>query len=51
MSTGSVVTDLDRTVVLQLGGHPQQELARAIFIELNDAWAEFEDKGSKNLYG
>ncbi len=41
----------DVFVVLQLGGHPEQELARAIFIELNDAWADFEEKGSKSLYG
>ncbi|XP_071850526.1 cyclin-G-associated kinase-like [Apostichopus japonicus] len=28
---------------------PQESLAKLIFMELNDAWAEFEDSGSKSL--
>jgi len=34
---------------LQLAGHPQENLARLIFIELNDAWSEFEETGMKSL--
>ena len=34
----------------KLGGHPQENLARLIFIELNDAWSEFEETGMKALY-
>lgn len=26
----------------QLGGNPNQEFAKMIFMELNDAWGEFE---------
>jgi len=33
-----------------LVGRPEEPLARAIFMELNDAWAIFEDEGSKPLY-
>lgn len=34
----------------QLAGQPHEELARQIFIELNDAWSEFEEQGSQSLY-
>ena len=34
----------------QLTGHPHENLARLIFIELNDAWSEFEETGMKPLY-
>lgn len=34
----------------QLTGRPEEALARAIFVELNDAWAIFEEEGSKPLY-
>ena len=31
-------------------GTPHQELTKLIFMELNDAWAEFEESGAKSLY-
>ncbi|KAK3755297.1 hypothetical protein QZH41_014605 [Actinostola sp. cb2023] len=34
----------------KLTGRPEESLARAIFIELNEAWAAFEESGSKPLY-
>lgn len=33
----------------KLVGTPQESLAKLIFMELNDAWAEFEESGSKSL--
>lgn len=34
----------------KLTGTPQEDLARAIFIELNAAWTLFEESGSKSLF-
>lgn len=34
----------------KLSDHPQVELARLIFVELNDAWAQFNQEGQKNLF-
>jgi curved DNA-binding protein CbpA len=34
----------------KLTDHPQVNLARMIFVELNDAWAQFSNEGQKNLY-
>ncbi|XP_060594462.1 putative tyrosine-protein phosphatase auxilin [Ruditapes philippinarum] len=34
----------------KLSDSPHLPLARAIFIELNDAWAQFEEEGMKSLY-
>ncbi|ELU08049.1 hypothetical protein CAPTEDRAFT_20343 [Capitella teleta] len=34
----------------KLSGHPQENLARLIFIELSEAWSEFEEGGMKSLY-
>jgi hypothetical protein len=34
----------------QLGGSPHESLAKMIFMELNDAWAQFEEEGMKSLY-
>ena len=34
----------------QLTDTPQEDLARAIFIELNAAWTLFEESGSKSLF-
>ncbi|KAL9950314.1 hypothetical protein ACROYT_G042795 [Oculina patagonica] len=34
----------------KLVGQPEEPLAQAIFMELNDAWAIFEKEGSKPLY-
>lgn len=31
-------------------GEPHEELARSIFLELNEAWSLFEESGSKPLY-
>ncbi|XP_071477251.1 cyclin-G-associated kinase-like [Diadema antillarum] len=31
-------------------GSPHEELAKLIFMELNDAWAEFENSGAQSLY-
>ena len=36
-------------VFMQLTGQPNENLARMIFIELNDAWSEFEETGMKSL--
>ena len=36
---------------LQLTGQPEENLARLIFIELNEGWSEFEKGGMKSLYG
>jgi len=37
-------------ISFQLTGRSEEALARAIFMELNDAWAIFEEEGSKPLY-
>ncbi|XP_052833700.1 cyclin-G-associated kinase-like [Octopus bimaculoides] len=34
----------------KLTGTPHEALAKLIFMELNDAWAEFEEKGMQSLY-
>lgn len=34
----------------KLSDHPEVELARLIFVELNDAWAQFNQEGQKNLF-
>ncbi|XP_060080705.1 cyclin-G-associated kinase-like [Ylistrum balloti] len=34
----------------KLTGTPYEDIARLIFIELNDAWAQFEEEGMKSLY-
>lgn len=34
----------------KLGGSPHESLAKLIFMELNDAWAQFEEEGMKSLY-
>jgi len=34
----------------KLSDQPQVELARLIFLELNNAWAQFEKDGQKNLF-
>jgi len=34
----------------KLTGHPQEELARMIFVELNDSWAKFQAENQQNLY-
>jgi hypothetical protein len=34
----------------KLSDHPEVELARLIFLELNDAWAQFNQEGQKNLF-
>lgn len=34
----------------KLSDSPHLPLARAIFVELNDAWAQFEEEGMKSLY-
>lgn len=34
----------------KLTDHPEIELARLIFLELNDAWAQFQNEGQKNLF-
>ena len=31
-------------------GLPHEEYAKLIFMELNDAWADFQDKGAQNLF-
>jgi hypothetical protein len=34
----------------KLTDHPQINLARLIFVELNDAWAQFQQEGQQNLF-
>ncbi|XP_033737547.1 cyclin-G-associated kinase-like [Pecten maximus] len=34
----------------KLAGTPYEDVAKLIFMELNDAWAQFEDEGMKALY-
>ncbi|GAB1607107.1 cyclin-G-associated kinase-like isoform X3 [Argonauta hians] len=34
----------------KLSGTPHEALAKMVFMELNDAWAEFEEKGMQALY-
>jgi hypothetical protein len=34
----------------KLTDHPQVNLARLIFVELNDAWAQFQSEGQQNLF-
>ncbi|NXW57632.1 GAK kinase, partial [Eurystomus gularis] len=31
-------------------GQPYEQYAKMIFMELNDAWSEFENQGSKSLF-
>lgn len=35
---------------LQATGQPYEQYAKMIFMELNDAWSEFESQGQKPLY-
>lgn len=35
---------------LQAAGKPYEEYAKMIFMELNDAWSEFENQGFKALF-
>lgn len=37
-------------VAPQAAGKPYEEYAKMIFMELNDAWSEFENQGSKALF-
>lgn len=34
----------------QATGQPYEQYAKMIFMELNDAWSEFENQGSKALF-
>lgn len=34
----------------KLTDHPQVNLARMIFVELNESWAQFQQSEQKNLY-
>lgn len=34
----------------QATGKPYEQYAKMIFMELNDAWSEFENQGSKALF-
>lgn len=35
---------------VQAAGQPYEHYAKMIFMELNDAWSEFENQGSKALF-
>lgn len=37
-------------VCLQATGQLYEHYAKMIFMELNDAWSEFENQGSKSLF-
>lgn len=36
--------------MFQATGQPYEQYAKMIFMELNDAWSEFESQGQKPLY-
>lgn len=38
------------SVCFQATGQPYEQYAKMIFMELNDAWSEFENQGSKSLF-
>lgn len=38
------------SLVSQATGKPYEQYAKMIFMELNDAWSEFESQGQKPLY-
>lgn len=40
----------ERLSSLQAAGKPYEEYAKMIFMELNDAWSEFENQGFKALF-
>ena len=42
MLYGSAVRPTSLSYHLQLTGQPEEELAKAIFVELNEAWTAFE---------
>ena len=46
----SVVSNAILILTFQNSGTPHEDLSKAIFMELNDAWSEFENQGSQNLY-
>jgi cyclin G-associated kinase len=53
--SGDDVKKMYRKAVLvvhpdKLTGQPEEELARLIFVELNDSWAKFQEGGQQNLY-
>lgn len=37
-------------LLFQATGQPYEQYAKMIFMELNDAWSEFENQGQKPLY-
>lgn len=41
---------LSLSLSLQAAGKPYEQYAKMIFMELNDAWSEFENQGSKALF-
>lgn len=38
------------SLCFQATGQPYEQYAKMIFMELNDAWSEFENQGSKSLF-
>lgn len=38
------------SVCFQATGQPYEQYAKMIFMELSDAWSEFENQGSKSLF-
>lgn len=53
--TGEQVKKIYRKAVLvvhpdKLTDDPNINLARMIFVELNDAWAQFQSEGQKSLF-
>lgn len=36
--------------ISQATGQPYEQYAKMIFMELNDAWSEFDNQGQKALY-
>lgn len=47
---GSSDIPLFSLFLFQATGQPYEQYAKMIFMELNDAWSEFENQGQKPLY-
>lgn len=41
---------MDFFLVFQATGQPYEQYAKMIFMELSDAWSEFENQGAKALF-
>lgn len=44
------IYNMDFFLVFQATGQPYEQYAKMIFMELSDAWSEFENQGAKALF-